>query len=176
MPKEEPVVLAPYDPSWKEKFEKEKKLIRATIGQWITGSVNHVGSTAIPGLSAKPIIDIMVGVANLENARPCIELLSKIGYQYYPYHTEYMHWLLKPSPEHRTHHLHIIAVSHQQYKARLAFRDYLLTHSKARNDYEKLKTTLAKKYRNDRETYTDAKTQFVKNIVTKALGSSVAFD
>lgn len=171
MKKDESIIIVPYDSIWPEKFEKEKKLIQKTIGSWITGGIHHVGSTSIPGLSAKPIIDIMVGVDNLVKARDCLDLLSQIDYQYYPYKSEFMYWFCKPSPQLRTHHLHIIATSHPQYKARLAFRDYLRGHLKEKEEYEKLKINLSEKYRNDRELYTDAKTNFVKAIVTKALDS-----
>lgn len=173
---EEAVHIVSYDRSWPEKFESEKQLIEKTIGPWITGGVNHVGSTAVPGLSAKPIIDIMVGVKSLEESRPCIGKLAKIEYRYYPYRTQYMHWFVKPSPEHRTHHLHLIPTSHPQYKARLAFRDYLRTHPQDRLRYEQLKAELAKKFRDDREAYTDAKTQFVKSIIAKALGNDFPFE
>lgn len=165
MVKDEGVHLVPYNLTWPLQFEEEKKLIKKTIGQWITGEINHVGSTAIPGISAKPIIDIMVGVESLEASKPCIERLSKINYLYYPYRPESMHWFLKPSPERRTHHLYLIPVSHPQYKARLEFRDYLRDHPKERQEYEELKRELAKKFRNDREGYTLAKTQFITDIL-----------
>ncbi len=163
------VILVPYDPSWPSKFETEKILIDSTIGEFITGGVHHIGSTAIPGLSAKPIIDILVGVESLEKSKPCIELLSKIQYQYFPYKPDIEHWFCKPSDEHRTHHLHMIPVSHPEFKARLTFRDYLRTYPEDLKKYEGLKTKLAEEFRNDREAYTDAKEQFVKRILNKAL-------
>ena len=170
MSKDAAIYLVPYSPNWPDKFEEEKKLIQEAIGPWVTGGINHVGSTAIPGLSAKPIIDIMVGVNSLEETKPCIELLTKINYMYYPYRPESMHWFLKPTPEHRTHHLYLVPVSDSQYQARIAFRDYLRIHREEREEYEKLKTKLAAKHSNDREAYTLAKEDFIKNIVAKALG------
>ncbi len=165
MLQDQSIHLVPYNSSWPEKFEQEKKLLEATIGPWITGGITHVGSTAIPGLAAKPIIDIMVGVEDLEKTRLCIDLLKKIAYQYFPYRTEIMHWFCKPTPEHRTHHLYFIPTSHPEYNARLAFRDYLRSHTQEREAYEALKKTLAETFKNDREAYTKAKTQFVKDIV-----------
>ena len=166
--KEEEIHLVPYDPSWPTKFESEKTLIEKTLGSWIVGGVHHVGSTAVPGLSAKPVIDIMVGVKNLEEAKPCIELLEKIHYMYFPYRPEIMHWFCKPSMEHRTHHLHMMEEGSRAWKERLAFRDYLRLHADVRDAYQKLKISLAEKFRDDRESYTDSKTEFVRTIVARA--------
>src|SRR5205807_1655147 len=115
----EAIHIVPYDPIWQTKFETEKELIQKTIGPWISAGIHHVGSTSIPGLAAKPIIDIMVGVKNLEEAKPCIDLLAQINYQYYPYKPDQMLWFCKPSPEHRTHHLYLIEPTHPEWKARL---------------------------------------------------------
>lgn len=161
--------LAEYDPTWPAKFETEKKLIETTISSWISQGIHHVGSTAIPGLMAKPIIDIMVGVRSLEESRPCIELLEKLGYCYFPYKTDIMHWFCKPSPEHRTHHLYLIEPSNPEWNARLAFRDYLRENEAVRQEYQELKIELAKEFENDREAYTKAKTSFVKETTAKAL-------
>lgn len=167
--KEEEIHIVPYDLSWSQQFETEKKLIEKMLGSRITGGVHHVGSTSVPGLSAKPIIDIMVGVANLEKAKPCIELLEKINYMYFPYRPEIMHWFCKPSLEHRTHHLHMMEEGSKAWNERLAFRDYLRTHADARQAYEKLKLSLAEKFRDDREAYTDAKTEFIQTTVARAM-------
>lgn len=160
--------LVPYNPGWPEKFEKENKLIDSSIGPFITGGIHHVGSTAIPGMSAKPIIDIMVGVESLEKSKPCIKLLEKLGYNYFPYKTDQMLWFVKPSPQKRTHQLHLIPTDSKLFKERIAFRDYLIAHNNEAKDYEKLKKEFAKKYKNDREAYTEAKTEFVNNINKKA--------
>ena len=171
MTQEETVHVVPYDNSWPKKFIIEKKLIEETLDSWITDGVHHVGSTSIPEMSAKPIIDIMVGVKNLEEAKACIPLLEKIQYCYYPYKPEEMIWFCKPSPYKRTHHLYLMEVSHPEWQARIAFRDYLKNHPDAKEEYLNLKTELAEKYRDDREAYTEAKTDFVKKIVKKALGA-----
>ena len=169
MQKEEPIHLVAYDPTWPSKFEAEQRLIEETLGPWIFGGLHHVGSTAIPGLAAKPIIDIMVGVRNLEEATPCLDLLAKLQYCYYPYKAAQMHWFCKPSPHRRTHHLYLMVPTHPQWQARLAFRDYLRSHADALAEYQSLKMRLAEKFREDREGYTEAKTRFVQSIVAKAL-------
>lgn len=173
---QEAIFLVPYDSNWPEKFEKEKKLIEQTIKQYIAGGIHHIGSTAIEGLSAKPVIDILVGVKSLEKSRSAIELLEKIGYCYFPYKPQYEHWFCKPSPEHRTHHLHLMPTNSPEYKAAIAFRDCLRSHPKEKREYEKLKVNLAKKHTYDREAYTDAKFEFVRKIVKKALGNNFKFE
>jgi len=165
---EEQINLVPYDPTWSTEFEKEKKLIEATIGEWTVGGIHHVGSTAVDGLSAKPIIDIMVGVENLEKAKPLIEKLTKIQYCYFPYKPELMLWFCKPSPYKRTHHLYLMEPSHPEWKARLSFRDYLRNHQEARDEYQDLKERLAEKFKDDREAYTEAKSKFIERIVKEA--------
>lgn len=173
---EEKIFLVPYDPSWPAKFLKEKELIGKTIGGYITGEIHHVGSTAIPGLSAKPIVDILVGVESLTKSRPCIKILEKINYVYYPYKEEYEHWFCKPSPQHREFHLHLMPADSPEFKAKIAFRDYLIAYPEEKQRYEDLKLGLVKRFENDREAYTQAKTDFVKEIVTKALGSDFKFE
>lgn len=174
--KEEQVHIVKYDPSWPEKFENEKMLVAQTLGDWIVGGIHHVGSTSVPGLPAKPIIDIMVGVKNLEEAKSFIPLLEAVQYYYFPYKPNEMIWFCKPSPYKRTHHLYLMETSHPQWEARLAFRDYLKTHPEEKKAYEQLKKGLAERFRDDREAYTDAKTEFVKSIVQKALGKEISFE
>src|SRR5262245_7636311 len=105
---EEPIRIVPYDITWPGRFEEERNLLLNAIGNWILGTVEHIGSTAVPGLAAKPIIDIMAGVASLKSSRPAVAVLRKSGYRYYPYRPNSMHWLCKPSAVFRTHHLHLV--------------------------------------------------------------------
>lgn len=130
--------------------------------------IEHVGSTAIPGMSAKPIIDIMIGVESLVASVSLIPVLKNAGYCYFPYKKDIMHWFCKPSPEYREYHLYLIPRDSHEWRARTAFRDYLRAHPKAAQDYLKLKQSLARQFRNDREAYTAAKAAFVAGIVTLA--------
>jgi GrpB-like predicted nucleotidyltransferase (UPF0157 family)/predicted nucleotidyltransferase len=166
---EEAIHIVPYDSSWPARFQSERKVLAEVLGNWVHGDIHHVGSTAVIGLAAKPVIDIMVGVRNLNEARACIPILDKIGYCYFPYR-DYMHWFCKPSPYHRTHHLHLMEPDDPHWQARIAFRDYLRRNPEARAEYEQLKFRLADTFRNDREAYTDGKKEFVESIVLKALG------
>jgi len=92
-----PVILADYDSSWPSVFEKEKSHLINIAGAWSHGSIEHVGSTAVPGMVAKPVIDIMFGVKSLEESKPAINALVESGYKYWSYKAEVMHWFCKPS-------------------------------------------------------------------------------
>ena len=81
---DEPIRIVPYDSEWPTRFEEERTALTEAIGPWITGGIHHVGSTAVPGLDAKPVIDILVGVEDLESSRACFESLAGLGYVYGP--------------------------------------------------------------------------------------------
>jgi GrpB-like predicted nucleotidyltransferase (UPF0157 family) len=167
--RDEPVRLEPYDDRWPRLFDAEAEALARLIGPWITGGIHHVGSTAVPGLAAKPIIDIAVGVADLESSRSCIDLLADLDYQYAPYLTEVMHWFCKPDPSRRTHHLHLIPTGSARFEEELAFRDYLRAHPHRAREYEDLKRQLAKTHTHDREAYTQGKTGLVARLTQAAL-------
>jgi GrpB-like predicted nucleotidyltransferase (UPF0157 family) len=159
---DEPIGLVPPDPAWPDRFELERVELEKRIGEWIDGGVHHVGSTAVPGLAAKPIIDILVGVRSLGAARACFEPLAGLGYLYAPYLPEEMHWFCKPRPAKRTHHLHLVPFDSPRYRDELAFRDLLRTDPQLAADYAALKRELAERHREDREAYTDAKAGFIR--------------
>jgi GrpB-like predicted nucleotidyltransferase (UPF0157 family) len=165
----EPVRLAPYDPSWPARFEDERAALQARIGGWVVGGIHHVGSTAVPGMEAKPVIDILAGVRDLDSSRACIDLLRSLSYMHAPYRTHEMHWLCKPGPRHRTHHLHLVPVDSPRFRDELAFRDYLRAHGDAAEDYAALKRSLGQRFEYDREAYTAAKEDFVRATVDRAL-------
>src|ERR1051325_1258605 len=106
-----PVRIVPYDPSWPALFDQERELLACTLAPWLVGAIEHIGSTAVPGLVAKPVIDIMVAVESLDASRPAIFVLPEIGYVHFPYRPDVMHWFCKPSPSFRTHHLHLVPLS-----------------------------------------------------------------
>ena len=156
-----PVQLVPYNPVWPELFRAERDLLATVLGPWLVGRIEHVGSTAVPGLAAKPVIDIMAPVQDLESSRPALAALQAIGYCYAPYKPEEMHWFCKPSPEHRTHHLHLVPLNSRRWIEPLAFRDLLVSDASVAKDYAALKSRLATLYRNDRERYTEEKGPFI---------------
>jgi len=163
-----PIVIEPYDPAWPEKFESERKLLEEVLRPWLVGPIEHIGSTAVPGLPAKPVIDICGPVQDLESSKPAIEAVASLSYCFFPYRPELMHWFCKPSDQERTHHLHLVPIGAPLWKDRLTFRDYLRDHPEARAEYAELKYRLAEAHRDDREAYTDAKTDFVAKILALA--------
>ncbi|MGI8646738.1 MAG: GrpB family protein [Acidimicrobiales bacterium] len=167
-PKDERVHIEPYNAMWPAQFASEAAAITTAIGPWITGGIQHIGSTAVPGLAAKPIIDIMVGVADLKSSRPCIDMLAPLRYCYAPYQTEAMHWFCKPHPARRTHHLHLVPAGSPRFVDVLVFRNYLRAHPDANVEYETVKRELAARYAGDRETYTSGKSAIVAQLTEAA--------
>lgn len=167
MPTDEPICLVPPDPSWPAQFELERASLAEAIGGWVEGGIHHVGSTAVPGLEAKPIIDIMVGVRGLEASRGCFEPLADLGYLYAPYLPDEMHWFCKPDPARRTHHLHLVPNGSRRYRDELAFRDRLRADPRLAADYAALKHRLAERHRDDREAYTEGKTKFLQQVLAE---------
>jgi GrpB-like predicted nucleotidyltransferase (UPF0157 family) len=158
---EAPVEIVPYDPSWPIQFVEETAVLRQALAPWLVGAIEHIGSTAIPGLAAKPVIDIMAPVQTLDESRQAIAAATEVGYCYAPYRADLEHWFCKPSFSFRTHHLHLIPVGTPQWRRPIAFRDYLRAHADVAAEYEALKRHLAQVHRFDRETYTLAKRPFI---------------
>ena len=165
------VEIVPYDESWPAEFETERSLLQKALAPWLTGPIEHIGSTAVPLLSAKPIIDTMAPVHTLGASRPAIEAAASVGYVYYPYKAEVMHWFCKPSPHLRTHHLHLVPFASPLWKERLRFRDALRQNSALAAEYAELKLRLAQQFRLDREAYTEAKAPFVHRVLTEVTAS-----
>jgi len=164
---DEPIRLVTSDPAWPARFELERAALERRIGEWAVGGVHHVGSTAVPGLIGKPIIDILVGVRDLETSRACFEPLAELGYLYAPYLPAVMHWFCKPDPARRTHHLHLISVGSPRYCDELAFRDLLRVDPQVAAEYSALKRDLAGRHPDDREAYTEAKGTFIRAALEK---------
>ncbi|XVV09651.1 GrpB family protein [Actinoplanes sp. CA-131856] len=165
---DERIHLQAYDPAWAERFEQEAEKLREVLGEHVVGGVHHVGSTAVPGLKAKPIIDIMVGVRDLESTKGCIELVAGLDYLYAPYRVDVMHWFCKPDPARRTHHLHLVPVGSPRFVDVLAFRDHLRSRPEAARRYERLKVELATRYADDRDAYTEGKSALVAEMTAEA--------
>ena len=173
MPPSEPeaqVEVVPYNPAWPGMFLAEQSLLQAVLEPWLVGKVEHVGSTAIPGLLAKPVIDIMAPVRTLDEPEGLIEAAKTMGYLYYAYKPTEMHWFCKPSPAFRTHHLHVVPVASELWVQRRAFRDALRSSESLAQEYGQLKLRLAEQYKNDREGYTEAKAPFICAVLQGAHG------
>ncbi len=163
------VVIAAYDPSWPEVYAGEAGAIRHALGDTLV-AVEHVGSTAISSLAAKPVIDIAVSVTSLAEAEAKISALESLGYDCrgengIPGRLFFRKGLVEFR---RTHHLHLVEAGHEQWTSLLAFRDYLRSHPGDVRRYEELKRALAEKFRDDRAAYSKGKTDFVQAILEKA--------
>jgi GrpB-like predicted nucleotidyltransferase (UPF0157 family) len=167
------IEVVPYDPLWPSKFETERALLQTVLAPWLAGPVEHIGSTAIPGMPAKPVIDIMAAVHTLEASRPAINALAEAGYVYFPYRPDIMHWFCKPSAAFRTHHLHLVPLGSQRWIDCLAFRDVIRSASALSAEYAGLKNRLAQEFKFNREAYTDGKTPFVERVL-RSRGTDVA--
>ncbi|MHC1684842.1 MAG: GrpB family protein [Clostridiaceae bacterium] len=162
-----PIFVVPYDPAWPRLFSIEKERIDAVIHQYVS-SIEHVGSTAVPGLAAKPVIDILIGVKHLFEAAFFIPPLLTLGYVYIPeleLDLPERRYLQKISAGAHTHHLHLVEPDTSFYIDHLRFRDLLCLHPELASEYATLKLALAKKYRYDRAAYTDAKSNFIQRVL-----------
>ena len=160
-----PVEVVPYSENWPALFATEAALLRSALKPWLVAEIEHVGSTAVAGLHAKPIIDIMAPVQDLESSTRAIEAAQSVGYCYYPYKSDQMHWFCKPTPAARTHHLHLIPWQSRLWQERLAFRDALRMSPSLAQEYSNLKQNLAVQHHNDRDAYTEAKAPFVASVL-----------
>ncbi|WP_226669181.1 GrpB family protein [Microbulbifer aggregans] len=160
------VELEKYNQDWVTSFEEERSFLKEKIGDWLSGTIEHVGSTAVPGMLSKPIVDIMFGVKDLASSAGAIDVLSRNGYCYYPYKPELMHWFCKPTPDRRTHHLHLIPYKSDLWLERVRFRDILRSNKRIAEEYSFLKQRLAKELAFDREGYTQGKWPFIQRVLS----------
>lgn len=153
---------------WKSLFEIEKQTLLDTFGNLIL-DIEHVGSTSIPEVPAKPIIDIRLAVSSIEDdyIKQFIELLENLGYHYMHKFPD-RHFFAKGPEEKRTHHLSIVESDSDSWNDSVLFRDYLIANLSEREEYSKLKIDLAEKFANDRPSYTKAKEKFIEDIIKKA--------
>ena len=162
------VQLVPHDPTWKDAFSREEKILRAIIGG-AARDIQHIGSTSIPGIHAKPLIDICVAIDSLDEVPALIPALVAAGYEYMPERISDERAFFPKGPrEQRTHHLSFVQYNGAEWKSVIAFRDYMRTHPEAAARYDVLKEKLAEQYADDRYAYTAAKESFIKEIVTAA--------
>ena len=162
-----PIVIADYDPAWPHRFEAERELIVVGCGADAFVKIEHVGSTAVPGLGAKPIIDIMPGVRTLADVPPLVEALASIGYQYVPEFEDQLperRYFRKDVDGVRAFHMHIVEKGSDFWVRHLLFRNALRALPPLAAAYETLKRGLASQHGADREGYTEAKTQFVEAV------------
>ncbi len=171
-------VVVPYDPHWPVLFEEERAHIASAIGHIVAG-VHHVGSTSIPGMAAKPILDMAVLLREFEDGEGCIEPLENIGYIHKGLWDGIPgdRFFLKghPPQEHcsdgediRTHILHMYTLDSPVVQNHFAFRDYLIAHPEVAAEYAQLKLTLADRHSDDRAAYSEGKRSFIREALAKA--------
>jgi GrpB-like predicted nucleotidyltransferase (UPF0157 family) len=167
------IIIVAYDPNWKRKAEKEIEAIKNLFvdADWLI-EIQHIGSTAIPGLAAKPVIDFLIGVRSLDEAQQAIKPIEDLGYVYwYDNPNKEKMFFVKGMPPFgtgRTHHIHIVKHEGDYWQARLLFRDYLRKHPDEMLRYAKLKQEKMAQHPEDREAYTDAKGEYVASVLKKA--------
>jgi GrpB-like predicted nucleotidyltransferase (UPF0157 family) len=164
----QPVEVVDYDQRWPLAFAEERDRIAAAIGD-STLAIEHVGGTAVPGLPAKPVIDLMVGVEDIERAGPAVAGLINLGYEYVPElesQLPYRRYFRRGAPE--SHHVHMVPVASNYWLEHLLFRDYLRSHPQAAEEYGKLKRGLANRFRLDRDAYRAGKVPFIDTVVAAA--------
>ena len=166
----EPVVVVPYDPGWVARFAAERDRLLTLFAPGAV-RIEHVGSTSVPGLAAKPVVDVMLGVPRLADLERRIPALEAQGWVYVPEHEAVFperRFLARPRTPPRSHHLHAVELGTPFWNDHLAFRDRLRAHPDEAAAYGRLKAKLATRHRNDRMAYTEAKTGFIAGVLSRA--------
>ncbi|WP_438313102.1 GrpB family protein [Sporosarcina sp. FA9] len=159
LPKGE-VFLVSWKEDWPKEFLLEKDRIQSKIGQYVV-DIHHIGSTAVKGLSAKPIIDIAVEIKDFNVGKQCVTPLESLGYSYRGINIlPDRHYFNKGEP--RTHQIHMYQTGNKFLVEQLKFRDYLRSNDIARMEYEELKIKLSKANKHNKHKYADEKTDFIK--------------
>jgi len=162
------IEIAVYDPAWPGAFERERAAILAALGDLVF-AIEHVGSTSVPGLGAKPIIDIMAGLRELADHARCVAPLRSLGYEHKgEFGIPGRHYFRKPVRGARTHQIHMVEHSSSFWVRHLLFRDYLRANAEEARAYCELKLRLAARFGADVEGYTEAKTEFIRSAEAKA--------
>ncbi|MBL8012173.1 MAG: GrpB family protein [Flavobacteriales bacterium] len=170
----EHIAVMPYDPAWPARYAEEEERLSRSLPPAIIRRIAHIGSTAVPGLSAKPIIDIQVEVTSLDRVRrEVVPIMQDLDYEFIwrpsmgeraPFYA----WFIKRDAQgQRTFHVHMVEPD-EASTDRLIFRDFLRKHPLCARDYEALKHRLASEHPADRESYTRRKTPFIQDILRRA--------
>jgi len=162
-----PIIIEDYDPRWPEQFELLRSRVAAKLGA-LTAAIDHIGSTAIPGLAAKPIIDIDVLLHSVADLPEAIRRLAILGYQHRGDLGVPGREAFHPPFNDLAHHLYLHGPESREYIRHITFRNHLRANPEDAQAYERLKRALAQEYRNNREAYNLAKTEFVEAILRAA--------
>lgn len=164
------IVITEYNPRWAQMFQMERNRLSVALGQLALG-IEHFGSTSVPGLSGKPIIDIMIGVESLEVAETLIKRMEQLGYHYDPERegfTPERRYFWRGSEARHSHHVSMVEYKGEFWNRYIIFRDYLRRHPDVVREYDALKRELAPRF-DTLEEYWDAKAAFVNTVYHRAL-------
>jgi GrpB-like predicted nucleotidyltransferase (UPF0157 family) len=167
MPIEDPIVVVPFDSGWAFEFQAMGARLRGALG----GSarrIDHIGSTAVPGLDAKPVIDIQISVGSLVPEEPFRAPLVSLGFLYQAENSDRAKRFFREPPGTRRVHVHVRAAGSFDEQLNLLFRDFLRTHADARSEYAAGKRALAARFRGDRDGYVQAKEPLVWSLLQRA--------
>jgi len=164
------ITIAEYTENWAQLFQAEQALLNAALGEDAL-AIEHIGSTAVKGLAAKPIVDIMIGLADFAIADLVVPKIVALGYDYiakYNAIMPYRRFLVREAEQVRTHQIHMVEFNSEFWNRHLLFRDYLRTNPEVMNQYAALKRQLAERDWIDVNEYADAKTEFIRNAEKEA--------
>jgi GrpB-like predicted nucleotidyltransferase (UPF0157 family) len=166
----ERIIVIPYDPAWLQMFQEERRKIIHTLGTNVI-AIHHMGSTAIPGMAAKPVIDILVEVKDLKQLDSQAGKMQKLGYEAMGERgiAGRRFFRKRNLLGVRTHHVHAYQVGNPQIEQELAFRDYLIAHPSIAHEYGRLKQELALAHPDDRQAYAQGKDSFIQSQITRAV-------
>lgn len=163
----DPIIIVPYDITWPARFQELAQPLRAALGP-LALRIDHIGSTAVPGLDAKPVIDIQISVATFTPFEPVLQPLQALGWRWFENNPHLSkRYFREPARQPRTH-LHVRLAGSWSEQFQLLFRDYLRAEAEDRLLYARTKRTLASQYREDREAYTEAKSDVIWQIMQRA--------
>jgi len=163
------VKLSKYHSGWKQAFEDEKTAIQERLGEAVL-DIEHIGSTAIPGMSAKPVLDFMIAVKSVDVYVKFIEPMKELGYEFRRDNRETQEHILfvKGAEDLRTHYLKMTERDSGFWKEHILFRDYLINHPETAKEYKELKESLQESHSSSRATYTEAKAELIQKILKLA--------
>jgi GrpB-like predicted nucleotidyltransferase (UPF0157 family) len=161
------VQVVDHDPAWLVRFAEEAARVSTVMARWLAEPVEHIGSTSVPGLTAKPVVDMLATIESLKDAPAIVDALETAGWLFWPDDPgrDYRLWFLRPRPDARTHHLQVLQKGDAHAVALLAFRDALRADERWRTAYAQLKRQLAEQHPSSRNAYTNAKSDFVAGVL-----------
>jgi len=174
----EPIAVVPPDPDWQTWGGRERVRLQALLAPWLVAPVEHVGSTAVPGLAAKPILDLQAAVTDLASAADIAGALAADGWNYVPPELDARPWrrfLVKVSAGRRVAHLHVLEPHQARWHDQLAFRDALRADPELLARYASLKATMSVMFADDRERYSAGKAEFIAAFIAAVLRARPRF-